>query len=128
MWEIVLILVVALIFLGPRQLTETARVLGRVYREIQKMAYDVRNTIDFDLDFSEDSPKPEKDTEGKTQDDKAVLLQSGEKSGPDFYAELLESSKEEEKTPQTGESPDRIGEGTVTRPNQTEEPRNSKES
>ena len=65
MWEIVLILVVALIFLGPRQLTETARVLGKLYREIQKMAFDVRNSIDFDLDMlapPTDTHKPEKRT------------------------------------------------------------------
>ncbi len=128
MWEIVLILVVALIFLGPRQLTETARVLGKMYREIQKMAFDVRNSIDFDLDYPEDSPKREKDSDRKVADDKAVLPQSGEKTGPDFYAELLESSKEEEKTSQTGESQAAIAEETITKPDKTEESRISKES
>ena len=33
MWEVVLILVIALIFLGPRQLAETAKVAGKMYRE-----------------------------------------------------------------------------------------------
>ena len=66
MWEIVLILAVALIMLGPKQLTETARVMGKLYREIQKMAFDVRNSIDFDLE--EPAPrssdaKPEKVTD-----------------------------------------------------------------
>ena len=37
MWEVVAILVVALIFLGPKQLAETARVVGKMYRELQKM-------------------------------------------------------------------------------------------
>ena len=98
MWEIVLILVVALILLGPKQLTETARVLGKVYREIQKMAFDVRNSIDFDLEPPPPSDsKPEKETDHKAVDDKALLPPPGEKTGPDFYAELLESSKEEEK-------------------------------
>jgi Sec-independent protein translocase protein TatA len=106
MWEIVLILAVALIMLGPKQLTETARVMGKLYREIQKMAFDVRNSIDFDLEEPAPRPsdaKPEKVTDHKTADDKALLPPPEEKTGPDFYAELLESSKEEEK-PETGES------------------------
>jgi Sec-independent protein translocase protein TatA len=124
MWEIVLILVVALIFLGPRQLTETARVLGKIYREIQKMAFDVRNSIDFDLDMpssSTDTHKPEKELDHKPTEDKALLPQSGEKTGPDFYAELLESSKEEEKSSQTGELETQVPEKPITEPNQTKE-------
>ncbi|MGO9122236.1 MAG: twin-arginine translocase TatA/TatE family subunit [Desulfomonilaceae bacterium] len=130
MWEIVLILVVALIFLGPRQLTETARVLGKLYREIQKMAFDVRNSIDFDLDLPSphvDSPKPEKEPDRKATDDNALLPQPGEKTGPDFYAELLESSKEE-KSSQTGESEAQIPEKTITKPDQTKESRTADES
>lgn len=101
MWEIVLILVVALILLGPEQLTETARVLGKMYREIQKMAFDVRNSIDFESPEPPPSDsKPEKETE-KVVDDKALLPPPGEKTGPDFYAELLESSKEEENKSET---------------------------
>jgi sec-independent protein translocase protein TatB len=131
MWEIVLILVVALIFLGPRQLTETARVLGKIYREIQKMAFDVRNSIDFDLETPPpptDTHKPEKELDHKLTEDKALLTQSGEKTGPDFYAELLESSKEEEKSPQTGELEAQVPEKTITEPNQTKESRTAGES
>jgi Sec-independent protein translocase protein TatA len=131
MWEIVLILVVALIFLGPRQLTETARVLGKIYREIQKMAYDVRNSIDFDLDSPlppMDSPKPEKESDRKVTDDKAFLPQVGEKIGPDFYAELLEKSKEEEKPSQTGESEAEIPEKSMAEPNKIKESRTADQS
>jgi Sec-independent protein translocase protein TatA len=101
MWEVVLILVVALIVLGPKQLTETARVLGKLYREIQKMASDVRNSVDLNALTSTDhypepsSGKPEPTASPKT--DQTILTPPGEKSGPDFYADLLESSKEEEK-------------------------------
>jgi len=103
MWEVVLILVVALIVLGPKQLTETARVLGKLYREIQKMASDVRNSVDLDSLISTDhhpesqpsSQKPEPAVSSKN--DQTTLAPPGERSGPDFYADLLESSKEEEK-------------------------------
>ena len=131
MWEIALILVVALIFLGPRQLTETARVLGKMYREIQKMAFDVRNSIDFDLDTlppPTDTHKPEKEPEHNVPEDKSLLPQPGEKTGPDFYAELLESSKEEEKSSQIGELEAQIPEKTTTKPNQTKESRTAEES
>jgi Sec-independent protein translocase protein TatA len=108
MWEVVLILVVALIVLGPKQLTETARVLGRLYREVQKLASDVRNSVDLDSLTSTDQypeppayqpepPPPSKEVEG-------VPPGSGEKSGPDFYADLLESSKEEEQKEESASS------------------------
>jgi Sec-independent protein translocase protein TatA len=131
MWEIVLILVVALILLGPQQLTETARVLGKLYREIQKMAFDVRNSIDFDSEPSEPRPqtyKPEKETERKVIGDEALLPPPGEKTGPDFYAELLESSKEEEKKSETGESSSESHEKTESHPEKAEGPSTASKS
>lgn len=99
MWEVVLILVVALIVLGPKQLTETARVLGKLYREIQKMASDVRNSVDLDALTSTDHyPEPsagKPESAESPKKDQTILAPLGEKSGPDFYADLLESSKEE---------------------------------
>ncbi len=125
MWEIVLILVVALILLGPKQLTETARVLGKVYREIQKMAFDVRNSIDFDFEPPEQPPsdsKPERKADPKVVDDKALLPPPGEKTGPDFYAELLESSKEEENKSETDELSSEIPAKTKSQPEKEKEP------
>ena len=60
---------------------------GKSDREIQKMAFDVRNSIDFDLETPEpppSDPKPEKETDRKAVDDKAPLPPLGEKTGPDF--------------------------------------------
>lgn len=102
MWEVVLILVVALIVLGPRQLTEVARTLGKMYREVQKLAADVRNTVDLDaLTRPDDHPEPSRQNyepppPPKSQD---LIPPPGERSGPDFYADLLESSKEPEDKP-----------------------------
>ena len=50
MYELGLIALIGLIFLGPRQLTETAKVVGKMVRELQRMASDVQKSIDFDLD------------------------------------------------------------------------------
>jgi len=105
MWEVVLILVVALIVLGPKQLTETARVLGRLYREIQRMASDVRSSIDLDsLTSTNHYPEPTAHKPEPAPAPKEVqsgFPSPGEKSGPDFYADLLESSKEEDEQEQS---------------------------
>ncbi len=108
MYEIGLIVLIGLIFLGPRQLTETAKVVGKMVRELQRMASDVQKTIDFDLDsptstsssssynYNKDPVRPT-DTPPSTQDpDKDLRINEGEKIGPDFYAELLANSAEPE--------------------------------
>ncbi len=103
MWELGLIVLVALILLGPRQLTETARVLGRLYREVTKMTNDLRGSIDLDSMTTGPSSPPRVDarplqdeTAHPSANDMDMLTPSREKSGPDFYAELLESSKEDD--------------------------------
>lgn len=131
MWEIVIILMVALIVLGPRQLAETARFIGKIYREIQKMTWEIRDTINLD---SLTSPPPNGTTSsgGKEESEKThaseeeLKLPLGEKSGPDFYADLLESSQEEGKkgrsdeagpTPQGEKAPEKTDEAKQeTRP------------
>jgi Sec-independent protein translocase protein TatA len=102
MYEFGLIALIGLIFLGPRQLAETAKVVGRMIRELQKMATDVQRTINLDLDSP--TPRPPTYHHGQSENpasseasgnmDKDLILTSGEKSGPDFYADLLASSAE----------------------------------
>ncbi len=100
MWEMGLIILVGLIFLGPRQLTETARVVGKLFREIQRMAVDVKDSIDLDAPPSRsrnyEPARPTQDPATAPTIDRESLKLTGEKSGPDFYAELLENSVEEE--------------------------------
>lgn len=97
MWEIGLIMLLALLVLGPHQLVDAARVVGKLYREVQKMAWDVRNAVDLDapLPTSNEKPTTETPEESKAEGrDPELMPPPGEKSGPDFYAELLENSKE----------------------------------
>jgi Sec-independent protein translocase protein TatA len=107
MWEVVLILVVALVVLGPSQLMETAKVLGKLYRELQKMVMDVRNTVDIDSLTSTTPPAPQpspphyEPPKGFTRQD--LVAPPGEKTGPDFYAELLAKAAEEDKLEKAGE-------------------------
>ncbi|MBI5249060.1 MAG: twin-arginine translocase TatA/TatE family subunit [Desulfomonile tiedjei] len=114
MWEVVLILVVALIVLGPRQLTEVAKAAGRFYRELHKMAWDVRNSMDLDSIDRSLPPSPPRYEPPLPKNEPVVpelplkdMPSTGQRTGPDFYAELLERSKEEdelEKSKEVSES------------------------
>lgn len=123
MWEIVVILVIGLIVLGPRQLAEVARTAGKLYREIQKMTWDLKNSIDIneitspskkssDVSYSDTKPQvsekteasddtetPEK-TETFEEQHQEIDFMPGNKSGPDFYADLIEASRKEEEPPE----------------------------
>ena len=47
--EMVIILVVALIFFGPRKLPELGRSLGRSINEFKRASNDLRNTLDDEI-------------------------------------------------------------------------------
>ncbi|MGO8879842.1 MAG: twin-arginine translocase TatA/TatE family subunit [Desulfomonilaceae bacterium] len=108
MYELGLIALIGLIFLGPRQLTETAKVVGKMVRELQRMASDVQKSIDFDLDsptttsssssynYNNDAGRFAATPPPAHDPDKDLKINEGEKLGPDFYAELLASSAEPE--------------------------------
>lgn len=53
--ELILILIVALVVVGPQRLPELGRTIGRVLREFRKIQTDVKDTIRFDLN---DDPEP----------------------------------------------------------------------
>lgn len=108
MTEIGVVLVVALIILGPRQLVDVAKLLGKLYREVQKLSWDIRNAVDLDTPTVSQPQYPPASTprgvdaaEGADND---LIPPSDEKSGPDFYAELLESSAENDEEPGDADS------------------------
>ncbi len=53
--ELILILIVALVVVGPRGLPELGRTIGKALREFRKIQDDVKDTIRFDLN---DDPEP----------------------------------------------------------------------
>jgi Sec-independent protein translocase protein TatA len=104
MWETAMIFLVALVVLGPKQLIEVARAAGKLYRDIQKMVWDVRQSVDLDAVMSSSPPAPPPRAPERSPASapeaaagEAPLLPA-RASGPDFYAELLESSKREAET------------------------------
>jgi sec-independent protein translocase protein TatB len=52
-WELILILVLALLVLGPTKLPEAARLLGRNLAKLRQVADDVKRDINFDQIKSE---------------------------------------------------------------------------
>jgi sec-independent protein translocase protein TatB len=53
--ELILILIVALVVVGPQRLPELGRTIGKALREFRKIQDDVKDTIKFDLN---DEPEP----------------------------------------------------------------------
>ena len=60
MQELILILVVALVILGPRKLPELAKSLGKGLREFRKAADDMKDS--FEKDLRPDDRKPASDS------------------------------------------------------------------
>jgi sec-independent protein translocase protein TatB len=46
LWEFLIILVVALIVVGPKRLPEVARTLGKTMRELRRASNDLRHSLD----------------------------------------------------------------------------------
>ena len=98
MWEVTLILLVALIALGPKQMIEVARAVGKLYGELQKFLTEARHSIDLDALMSDThnhpKPLPNASPDGSSSPDHDLGPHTeGAKSGPDFYADLLANSQ-----------------------------------
>jgi sec-independent protein translocase protein TatB len=55
--ELIVILVVALLVLGPKKLPEIARSLGKGMAEFRRMSTDVKRTIEMESDRAEEEKK-----------------------------------------------------------------------
>ena len=49
--ELILVLIIALVVVGPQRLPELGRSIGKALREFRKIQDDVRDSIKFDLDL-----------------------------------------------------------------------------
>ena len=55
--ELVVILILVLIFVGPKKLPDLAKAIGKGLREFKRAQHDFRESISLEADKSEDSPK-----------------------------------------------------------------------
>ncbi|GAU09695.1 Sec-independent protein translocase protein TatB [Desulfoplanes formicivorans] len=55
--EVLIILVVALIVIGPNKLPDVARTLGKALGEFKRMSSDVKRTIDLEAERAEEAAK-----------------------------------------------------------------------
>ena len=58
-WEMVIILVIALIVFGPRKLPELGRSLGKSLGEFKRASNELRNTLDEEIRIEERRPPKE---------------------------------------------------------------------
>lgn len=55
--ELIVILIIALIVVGPKKLPDLARALGRGFSEFKKAANEVRTTLDAEIQTHDRAPK-----------------------------------------------------------------------
>ncbi|EAT16482.1 twin-arginine translocase TatA/TatE family subunit [Desulfuromonas acetoxidans] len=81
--ELLVILVIALIFIGPGKLPEVARSLGRGMREFRRATHDIKQTFDVEAEVITESPTPEKVTAAakNTADEEHPRNDNAEKKG-----------------------------------------------
>ncbi len=62
--EVLIILLIALIILGPKELPKIARTLGRTMREFQRATDELKHTIDSEIEIDEEvtDKKPQENT------------------------------------------------------------------
>jgi Tat protein translocase TatB subunit len=99
--ELLLVLVVALLVVGPRRLPELGRSIGKGLRELRKAQDEVRKTIKVELDDL-DGPKPGRTTSPPASSETPAPATNGEGNGsvaaasaaasaPDAAAEVSKS-------------------------------------
>ncbi|MFW6055308.1 MAG: Sec-independent protein translocase protein TatB [Thermodesulfobacteriota bacterium] len=77
--EVLIILVVALLVIGPSKLPEVAKALGKGMAEFKKMSSDVKRTIDMETHLAEMEQEEKKQKPGREEQDPE---QATEPSGP----------------------------------------------
>ena len=85
-WEILLILVLALIVLGPGKLPGIARTMGRTIRAIKKASADLTTTVTRELEAQENAPpstKPAGESNVKTGEAPSAVNKTSTQSQDD---------------------------------------------
>jgi sec-independent protein translocase protein TatB len=74
--EILVILLIALLVLGPKELPKVARTIGKTMRELQRTKDDILQSVDTEFDdYREDSKPMEHKAEENVEENKDVKKQ-----------------------------------------------------
>ncbi len=57
-WEVLFILVLALLIFGPKRLPEVGRTIGRGVSEFRRATTDIKRTIEREIDLDDSRPPP----------------------------------------------------------------------
>ena len=75
--EIIIILIVALLVIGPRKLPDLAKSLGKAFREFKNATEDIKQNFDLDtITRDETPPLPKQPTPAGTEADKSTTNKS----------------------------------------------------
>jgi Tat protein translocase TatB subunit len=61
--ELVFVIVLAIIFIGPKDLPKVAYQLGKLFRQFKAAADDLKQTVEREIDISEDKTPSSKKNE-----------------------------------------------------------------
>jgi sec-independent protein translocase protein TatA len=82
-WEILLILIVALIVLGPSKVPEIARKLGQAIRAIRKASAELTTAVTKELDVTQSTPSSSQPKEPKASEAPPSISRTGSPSQDD---------------------------------------------
>ena len=111
MTELIVIMVVALIVIGPKRLPELARTLGKALGDFKRATSDFQNSFsmedDYDLDvLDEETKEKDKKASGEESDPEVVDYEDHdeEKSGAAEQTAETDQIETDEPTPEEGEA------------------------
>ncbi len=82
--ELIVILVVALIVIGPAKLPELAKTLGKAMGEFKRVSNDVRHTIETEMDYEEEKKETAKLKKSMPAEKKENSGEEGASSGEEY--------------------------------------------
>jgi Tat protein translocase TatB subunit len=82
--EILIILLIALLVLGPNEIPKLAKSLGRGMRELERAKNELRNSIEFDIEEKEnrEAKKPDEAAGGETSNEETAAEEENAVKNP----------------------------------------------
>lgn len=117
MQEILVLLVIALVVIGPKKLPEMAKALGKGYGEFRRAFEDMRSSINVDMKTDEEKERLQEIHERVQPPPEPSPPSTAPEDGTD--SDATASAVDEEPSPPPAAPPDRPDGGTDTAPADT---------